>query len=104
MASMFCRILQKSVLSLFNTSAVDLSELPDWLEAIAAVGNTSDVQSGTSPQTRQNMVPDESSSGQLNVEFARCQCLLNLLMRMPEEYLSLKSTSLYITYILNFER
>ncbi|KAG6382246.1 hypothetical protein SASPL_158120 [Salvia splendens] len=87
MASMFCRILQKSVLSLFNTSVVDLSELPDWLEAVAAVGNTFDVQSGTSPQTRHNMVPDESSSGQLDVEFARCQCLLNLLMRMPEEYL-----------------
>ncbi|XP_047940534.1 uncharacterized protein LOC125187916 isoform X2 [Salvia hispanica] len=100
MASMFCRILQKSVLSLFNTSAVDLSESPDWLEAIAAVGNTSDVQR----QTRQNMVPDESSGEQLDVEFARCQCLLNLLMRMPEEYLSLKSSSLYITYILNFER
>lgn len=97
---MFCRILQKSVLSLFNTSAVDLSESPDWLEAIAAVGNTSDVQR----QTRQNMVPDESSGEQLDVEFARCQCLLNLLMRMPEEYLSLKSSSLYITYILNFER
>ncbi|KAL1554357.1 hypothetical protein AAHA92_14924 [Salvia divinorum] len=104
MASTFCGILQKSVISIFNTSAVDLSELPDWLEAIAAVENTSDVQSGTSPQTRQKMVPDESSSDELDVEFSRCQCLLNLLMRLPEEYLSLKSSSLYITYILNFER
>lgn len=98
MASRFCRILQKSVLSVYNTSAVDLSESPDWMEAIAAVENISDMQ------TKGNMVPAESSNKQLNVEFARCQCLLHLLMRMPEEYLRLKSSSLYITYILNFER
>lgn len=101
MASSFCGILQKSVLSIFNTSAVGLSESPDWLEVVE---DTSDVQTSTSPQTRRNMVPAESSNKQLNVESARCQSLLHLLMRMPEEYLSLKSSSLYITYILNFER
>lgn len=104
MASRFCRILQKSVLSIFNTSAVDLNKSPDWLKAIAAVENISDMQTGTSSWTKQNMVLVEPSNKQLSAEFARCQCLLHLLMRLPEEYLSLKSSSLYITYILNFER
>ncbi|KAH6820286.1 hypothetical protein C2S53_014024 [Perilla frutescens var. hirtella] len=104
MASRFCRILQKSVLSIFNTSEVDLSEPPDWLEAIAAVENITDVKTDNSPWKKRNMVPAESCNKQLNVKFARCQWLLHLLMRMPEEYLSLKSSALYITYILNFER
>lgn len=92
------------MLSIFVTSRVDLSESPDWVEAMAAVENISDVQISALPSAKQNMVPAESCSKQLNVEFARCQCLLTLLMRMPEEYLCLKSSSLYITYILNLER
>ncbi|KAI3446191.1 hypothetical protein Pfo_002856 [Paulownia fortunei] len=103
MASRFCRILQKSVSSIFATSGVDLSKSPDWVEVISAVENISDVQIGALPWTKPNMVPAQSCNKQINVEFATCQCLLTLLMRMPEEYLSLKSSSLYITYILNLE-
>ncbi|KAK6159539.1 hypothetical protein DH2020_006853 [Rehmannia glutinosa] len=104
MASRFCRILQKSVSSLFDISGVDFSKSPDWVEIISAVESFSDVQIGGFPWTKPNMVPAESCNKHIDVEFATCQRLLTLLMRMPEEYFSLKSSSLYITYILNLER
>ncbi|GFP85951.1 hypothetical protein PHJA_000738900 [Phtheirospermum japonicum] len=94
MASRFCRILQKSVSSIFDASGVDLSETPDWGKVISAFENFSDVQ----------ITADEFCNNHINAEFTTCQRLLFLLMRMPEEYLSLKSSSLYITYILNLER
>ncbi|XP_011088507.1 uncharacterized protein LOC105169716 isoform X2 [Sesamum indicum] len=104
MASRFCRILQKSVSSIFATSGVELSESPDWGEVISAFSNLSDVQIGVSSWIKPNMVPAESCNKQIDVNFATCQCLLNLLKRMPEEHLSSKSSSLYITHILNLER
>ncbi|KAK6136679.1 hypothetical protein DH2020_029586 [Rehmannia glutinosa] len=104
MASRFCRILQKSVSSLFDISGVDFSKSPDWVEIISAVESFSDVQIGGFPWTKPNMVPAESCNKHIDVEFATCQRLLTLLMRMPDEYFSLKSSSLYITYILNLER
>ncbi|KAL3621312.1 hypothetical protein CASFOL_036224 [Castilleja foliolosa] len=94
MASCFCRILQKSVSSIFDASAVDLSETPDWAEVLSAFEKFSDVQ----------MTSDVSYDNHINSEFTTCQRLLSLLMRMPEEYFNLKSSSLYITYILNLER
>ncbi|KAK4437698.1 hypothetical protein Salat_0103800 [Sesamum alatum] len=104
MASRFCRILQKSVSSIFATSGVELSESPDWGKVISAFSNLSDVQNGASSWIKPNMVPAESCNKQIDVDFATCQCLLNLLKRMPEEHLSSKSSSLYITNILNLER
>lgn len=99
MASRFCQILQKSVRSIFTNSGVDLSEPPVWSTAMSAVENISDLSA-----LMNNMVPVESSNEQPNDFLDRCQCLLTLLMRMPEEFLRLKSSSLYINYILNLER
>ncbi|KAK4401477.1 hypothetical protein Sango_0888400 [Sesamum angolense] len=104
MASRFCRILQKSVSSIFATSEVELSESPDWGKVISAFSNLSDVQIGASSWIKPNMVPTKSCDKQIDVNFATCRCLLNLLKRMPEEHLSSKSSSLYITNILNLER
>ncbi|PIN12735.1 hypothetical protein CDL12_14653 [Handroanthus impetiginosus] len=104
MASRFCKIMEKSVLSIFANSEVDLSKSPDWGEVISAVESSSDVQIGASPWTKPNMVPAESCNKQINIGFTECQNLLAFFMRMPEEYSSLKSSRLYITYILNLER
>lgn len=94
MASRFCKILQKSVSSSFTNVGVDLSESPVWSTAMSVVDNISDL----------GVVPVESCNEQPNDFLDRCQCLLTLLMRMPEEFLRLKSSSLYINYILNLER
>ncbi|KAL7118637.1 hypothetical protein ACP275_02G015800 [Erythranthe tilingii] len=104
MASSFCKILQMSVSSIFATSGVDLSESPDWIKVISEVEKLSDVQIGGFPSRKPDMVPAENCNEQINVELAKCQRLLTLLVQMPEEYLSLESSSLYITYILNLER
>ncbi|KAL0334659.1 UNVERIFIED_CONTAM: hypothetical protein Sradi_4677800 [Sesamum radiatum] len=104
MASRFCRILQKSVSSIFATSEVELSESPDWGEVISTFSDLSDVQIGASSWIKPNMVPTKSCDKQIDVNFATCRCLLNLLKRMPEEHLSSKSSLLYITNILNLER
>ncbi|KAL0365594.1 UNVERIFIED_CONTAM: hypothetical protein Sangu_0657000 [Sesamum angustifolium] len=104
MASRFCRILQKSVSSIFATSEVELSESPDWAEVISTFSDLSDVQIEASSWIKPNMVHNKSCDKQIDVNFATCRCLLNLLKRMPEEHLSSKSSSLYITNILNLER
>ncbi|XP_075489165.1 uncharacterized protein LOC142528020 isoform X1 [Primulina tabacum] len=104
MASRFCTILQKSALFLSVTPEVDLSESPDWDDVIYAFGNLSTEGIGYFPRTKSNTVPDESCSEHFNVNFSKCQSLLTLLMWMPEDYFRLRSSSLYITCILNLER
>ncbi|KAL6526040.1 hypothetical protein OROHE_015564 [Orobanche hederae] len=104
MASRFCKILQKSVSYIFDVSRVDLSESPDWTEVISAFENFADVQIGSLPWTKPDMGLDEICNKHINAEFTTCQCLLSLLMRLPEEYFSVKSSSLYITFIFNLER
>lgn len=104
MASRFCVILQKSALFLSATPEVDLSKSPDWDEVISVLRNLSDEGIGYIPRTKYSTVPDESCSVHFNAKFSICQCLLTLLMRMPEDYFSLRSSSLYITCILNLER
>lgn len=103
MASRFCRILQKSVVSIFATSEVDLSKPPDWVEVTSALEKLSVVRVGALTWRTPNREPGESCNEQINVDFARCQRLLTFLMWMPED-LSSKSSSLYITCILNLER
>ncbi|KAL3814075.1 hypothetical protein ACJIZ3_015343 [Penstemon smallii] len=104
MASRFCKILQKSVKSIFASSGVDVSKSPDWVELMSAVENLSDVKNDPLTGEKPCMVPAKPYSTQANLEFSTCQCLLGLLMWMPEEYLSSRSSSLYITCILNLER
>ncbi|KAL2455481.1 Nucleolar 27S pre-rRNA proCES [Forsythia ovata] len=101
MASRYCRILQKSVSSIFASTEVDLSSSPDWVEVIRAVENSSNVQNGDLLWTERNRDPAEKGT---NIEFAKCRSLLKLLNWMPKEYISSRSTSLYITCILNLER
>ncbi|KAL8556229.1 hypothetical protein ACS0TY_003869 [Phlomoides rotata] len=102
LASRFCQILQKSVRSIFTNSGVNLSKSPVWSAAMSAIENIPDL--GALTWKKYHMVPVESCNEQPNDFLDRCQCLLSLLMRMPEEFLRLKSSSLYINYILNLER
>lgn len=101
MASRYCQILQKSASSMFASTKVDLSSSPDWMEVICAVENASNVQNGDSLWTGSNRDPAQKGT---NIEFAKCRHLLKLLNWMPKEYMSSRSTSLYITCILNLER
>ncbi|XP_051127904.1 uncharacterized protein LOC127249233 [Andrographis paniculata] len=98
MSSRFCRILRKSVSSLFTTCGEDLGRSPDWVEVISTVEKLSDTQAWT----KQKMVPTAFCNKQ-NDGFARCRSLLALLIQIPEIYLGSKSSS-YITNILNLER
>ncbi|XP_073118536.1 uncharacterized protein [Henckelia pumila] len=104
LAPRFCANLQKSALFLSPTPEVDLSKSPDWDEVCSVLGNLSLDGIGYFPQTKSSTVPDESCSEHFNVKLSVCRCLLTLLMRMPEDYFSLRSSSLYITCILNLER
>ncbi|CAA0807674.1 Unknown protein [Striga hermonthica] len=104
MASRFCKILQKLVSSIFDSSGVKLSESPNWVEVISAFENSPNAQIGSLPWTKPTVLRDESCVKHINAEFTTCERLLSLLMWMPEEYFTLKSSSMYITYILNLER
>ncbi|XP_073141376.1 uncharacterized protein [Henckelia pumila] len=55
------------------------------------------------PETKSSKVPYESCSEHFNVKLSICQCLITILIRMHEEYFSLRSSSLYITGILNLK-
>ncbi|GER50303.1 tRNA modification GTPase MnmE, partial [Striga asiatica] len=104
MSSRFCKILQKLVSSIFDASGVNLSESPNWVEVISAFDSSPHTQIGALSCTKPTVEVDESCVKNINAEFTTCERLLSLLLWMPEEYFTLKSSSMYITYILNLER
>lgn len=114
MASRFCRILEKSILSIFtNVGEIDLKSSPNLLEVSRVCGKSSTFCSGNKHVMNDSTSvaePTCSSSKRLpsfpshSVGFIDCQNLLSFLSWMPKACLSSKSFSLCATYILNIER
>lgn len=114
MASRFCRILEKSVLSIFtNVGEIDLKSSLNLLEFSRVCGHSSTFCSGdkhvmndstsvAEPISSSSKRPPSFLSNSLG--FTECQNLLSFLCWMPKGFLSSKSFSLCATYVLNFER
>ncbi|KAK9287343.1 hypothetical protein L1049_015758 [Liquidambar formosana] len=114
LASTFCRILEKSALSLFNDSLYgdfDFSSSPNWPEVLSELDNSLVVGSGNKyvmHDCSSVAEPISHLSNQVfpstSMEFSACQRLLNLFCWMPKGYSNYRSFSLYAIYILNLER
>ncbi|KAJ8767566.1 hypothetical protein K2173_017910 [Erythroxylum novogranatense] len=118
LASRFCDLLEKSVVPLFGNNsigAVDLKSLPNWEEVLRTFEQTSIIGSGSNcihENVAEENVTSHStfeksadiSQESTNTQFTACQSLLSLLCWMPKGYMSKRSFSRCVTYILNLER
>ncbi|KAJ9130672.1 hypothetical protein P3X46_034212 [Hevea brasiliensis] len=118
LASTFCRLLKKSVLSLFRDFSigdVDLNSCPNWQEILSAVGSLPMAVPGSKPVTYDKISEGKPSSHLLlkmplhidtelkGMKFTTCQSFLRLLCWMPKGCMRSKSFSLFVTYLLNLE-
>lgn len=124
MASRFCRILEKSALSLFSSLSiqdVDFSLSSDWRNVLGELENSYMAISGNSHVINDPVPDSQFNSYSLNIlstemskerkafrhaktKFTSCHSLLNLLSWMPKGHMNSKSIPLYFTHILNLER
>ncbi|OAY51263.1 hypothetical protein MANES_05G200700v8 [Manihot esculenta] len=118
LASTLCRLLKKSVLSLFRDFSirdVDLNTSPNWPEILNTVGSLQmdvpgskpvahDKNSDGKPSSHLSLkVPADIYTDLQGMNFTTCQRLLRLLCWMPKGCMQSKSFSLYVTYLLNLE-
>ncbi|XP_065866665.1 uncharacterized protein [Euphorbia lathyris] len=119
LSSTFCRLLKKSVSSLFSEISLgnlDLNSSPDWQEILSTVGSLPMAVSGSQPviydkqlegkpiSPLQFKLPADMPVESAGLKFTACQSLLSLLCWIPKGYMNSKSFSLYVTYLLNLER
>ncbi|WCJ39554.1 hypothetical protein M5689_020535 [Euphorbia peplus] len=117
LSSAFCRLLNESVLQLFSDFSfgnLDLNSSPDMQEILRTVESLQMAVSGSQPvfydkhlhaiSPLQFKLPADIPVESAGLKFTACQSLLNLLCWIPKGYMNSISISLYVTYLLNFER
>ncbi|XP_050231110.1 uncharacterized protein LOC126680105 [Mercurialis annua] len=119
LASRFCRLLEKSVLSLFSDFSiidVNLHSLPNWQEVLSAAGSLPVAVSGSKLAVCDELLEGKSvphlscetasdNSIELSIKkFGACQRLLSFFCWLPKGYMNSRSFSVYVTYLLNLER
>ncbi|PKI78723.1 hypothetical protein CRG98_000948 [Punica granatum] len=116
LASSFCKMLEKSAVTLLPNSSstdFDFSVSPNWSELLEALEKSLEV----SKRKRFGHVRKPVSSFQSSIDnpnvgvfhvtsrkYAICQNLLGFLCWMPKSYLDSRSLKLYVTHVLNIER